>query len=131
MSGKLRQQATEPPPGGTASVTDIPDGDEPLLATLERAIDDVGQCARASREAGHEHGFQVGEVLGLLYWQRCLGGEGPHGLALLIERMLAAPAGDESDGARRALFSGFCWQLERILMAQSGAAPHANRETAH
>ena len=131
MSGKLRQQAPEPSPGGTASVVKIPDGDEPLLATLERAIDELERGARASREAHHEHGFLVGEVLGLVYWRRCRGGEGPHGLALLVERMLAAPAGDESGGARRALFSGFCWQLEQILQAQSCAAPDAHRETTH
>ena len=120
MSGKSRRQAPEVPADGTGTMARTLDDGEPLLATVERAMDDLAQRARVPRGSAtrYAQGFPVGEALGLLYCQRCHDARQPQGLALLIEHMLACSAENEPDSARRALFSGFCWQLEQMLLAR-------------
>ncbi len=118
MSGKSRQQASDLPFDEAGSLAGCPRDPEPLLATLERALDELAlerQQTAGARESSYARAFPAGEELGRLYGQCSLGSMGPHGLALLIERMLDLPAAVDADPARRALFSGFCWQLEQML----------------
>ena len=98
----------------------------PLLAMLERALDDLGQVQGPSGrgESAYARGFPVGQALARQYVQRCLESRGPHGLALLVERMLDLPAEQHVDPARKALFAGFCWHLEQLLHNPCCGAPN-------
>lgn len=133
MSGKSRQQASDLPPDGTGSLADCAGDQEPLLAMLGHALDELGlecQATAGARKSIYAQAFPVGEALGRVYGQRCLGSAGPQGLALLIERMLGLSAAVDTDPARRAVFSGFCWQLERILSGPCYSAPDDDQTVA-
>jgi hypothetical protein len=118
MSGKSRQKASDLPSDEARGLAGCPQDQEPLLALLERALDELAleqQQKGGSRKSSYARGFLAGEALGRLYGQCRLGSLGPHGLALLIERMLDLPAAVDGDPVPRALFSGFCWQIEKML----------------
>lgn len=68
-------------------------------------------------DAAYARAFVLGETLGRRFRHRCAQHHGPHGLAILLEQ-LACGQDSEQDNpaqalARKGLFSGFCWDLER------------------
>ncbi len=92
-----------------------------LLALIDGFVDDIatgrGEQHGPQDEDPYSRGFPLGEALARRFAARCRLGEGPHGLAMLLQRMLeprnhAAPV---EARVRRGLFAGFCWEFEQSL----------------
>lgn len=117
MSGKSRQESQQARPDSESSsrVAMVEDG-ESLLTMVERAVAYLDRDADPARRGSspYARAFPVGEAIGRLFWKRCVESEGPHGLALLIEHMLDLSPATAADRVRRAMYSGFCWQLEQL-----------------
>lgn len=129
MSGKSRQESPESLHSGPSGQALPLAGDESLLAMVERIVEYLENDPVADPEGGatYSRAFPVGEAIGRQFWKRCLQGGGPYGLAMLIEHMVELPPVHERNRIQRALFSGFCWQLEQLLRqaAEPGATPNA------
>ncbi len=128
MSGKSRQESQARPYSESSSRVAMMEDGESLLAMVERAVEYLDRDADpAPRESSpYARAFPVGEAIGRLFWKRCVESEGPHGLALLIEHMLDLSPATAKDRVRRAMYSGFCWQIEQLtretLQKTGGAA---------
>ena len=131
MSGKSRQESPEPMHSGPSGHALTLDGKESLLALVERTLEyfESDPVADSSGGATYSRAFPVGEALGRQFWERCAQGCGPYGLAMLIEHMVGLPPVTSRNRLQRALFSGFCWQLEQMLRqaAEHRTATHAPR----
>lgn len=133
MSGKSRQETPETPHFGSAGHALSLDGDESLLAMVERILEYLENDPVADPEGGatYSRAFPVGEAIGRQFWKRCLQSGGPYGLAMLIEHMVDLPPVHERNRIQRALFSGFCWQLEQLLRQAAEPGAMASADSAH
>ena len=116
MSGKSRQESQARRYSDSSGRVATAEDDESLLAMVERAVESLDRDADPPPRGStpYARAFPVGEAIGRLFWERCQESEGPYGLAMLIEHMLGLPPASAGDRMRRALFSGFCWQLEQL-----------------
>ena len=113
-----------PPPGGARQR-------EPLaVAELLAWVDSTVQALLAAAPGGDiqrldPQAFALGEALGRLFRERCRQCAGPHGLALLLDGLLAGrAASQDAEAALRArLFAGLCWDLEGALALAPAAPP--------
>ncbi|WP_156004248.1 hypothetical protein [Thiomonas sp. FB-6] len=131
MSGKSRQESPETLYSGSSGHALPLDGDESLRAMVDRTLEYLENDPVADPEGSttYSRAFPVGEALGRRFWKRCSQSDGPYGLAMLIEHMLGLPPVHAQTRIQRALFSGFCWQLEQRLRqaAEPGATARADR----
>ncbi|WP_297912853.1 hypothetical protein [Thiomonas sp.] len=116
MSGKSPQESQARPYSDSSRRVAVVEDGESLLAMVERAVEYLDRDADPPLQGSspYARAFPVGEAIGRLFWKRCVESEGPHGLALLIEHMLDLSPATGGDRIRRALYSGFCWQLEQL-----------------
>jgi hypothetical protein len=116
MSGKSPQESQAGTYSGSSRRVAVVEDGESLLAMVERAVETLDRNADPPLQGNspYARAFPVGEAIGRLFWKRCVESEGPHGLALLIEHMLDLSPASGADRVRRALYSGFCWQLEQL-----------------
>ena len=125
MSGKSRQETPETSHSGPSGHALPLDGDESLLAMVERTLEYLENDPAADPDGNstYSRAFPVGESIGRQFWKRCSQSGGPYGLAMLIENMVGLPPVHARTRIQRALFSGFCWQLEQLL--RQAAEPDA------
>ncbi len=98
-----------------------------LLALIDALVDDIAK-GRDEQDGPQDEdlysrAFPLGEALAQRFAARCRLGEGPHGLALLLQRMLEprAQGAVVEPRARRGLYAGFCWEIEQSLAQGPGA----------
>lgn len=122
MSGNSRQESPEPMHSGPSGHASALDAEESLLALVERTLEYLGHDSANDPGGGttYSRAFPVGEAIGRQFWERCAHGSGPYGLAMLIEHMVGLPPVTSRTRMQRALFSGFCWQLEQMLRHTAG-----------
>jgi hypothetical protein len=118
-----RSSQDEAPAGqqGPAGAAELPSQAGDLLALIDKLVEDVaagrGEQELTQGEDPYSRAFPLGESLARRFGARCRLGEGPHGLALLLQHLLEP----HSDGglararARRGLYAGFCWEIEQSL----------------